>query len=106
MLSPQYLNNVFSGFNSLKLLNIADNEYLKKLPAIINSVSGTQDKYKEISETLYNEFIKNAEKYTKSDTNKFLDSKNLQVDIIKDAYESFYLSASKLTPEIVKGLLQ
>lgn len=106
LIDSQYLNTFFKGMNSLKILNLNSENYLDKITSIMNGVKTNQDKYGELTEALYNEFINNSEKYLKNNTTTENDSKKLSKLIFSNYNEALYDSMSKLTPEVVQRLLE
>lgn len=107
IVNPNFLNIYLGGLQSIRELNFMDNDFLTKLQSIEENVKTQENEYLKTSESLYSKYVDINKKYEELINNKPI-SGNIELDkqIIKAAEQTLASTATNITPDTVKRLLQ
>ena len=107
IVNANFLNIYLGGLQSIRELNFMDNDFLTKLQSIEENVKTQENEYLKTSESLYSKYVDINKKYEELINNKPI-SGNIELDkqIIKAAEQTLASTATNITPDTVKRLLQ
>ena len=105
-----FINKCFKGLNSLKELQLDDENYLDKISGIEENFVDAQNTYNKEAEALEKKVEENSKNYEKNISNEAnpqeSSSKEIQVEIVNNVSDTLVSCAANLTPENVMRLLQ
>ena len=106
IVNSDFLNIYFSGLNSIKQLNLADNDFLSKIQMIESNVKVQENEYFKAVENLYSKYEDINKKYEELvNTKGSIDDKNIDKQIIETSKQSLADTTTSLTSESVKRVL-
>ncbi len=105
-----FTNIILDGLNSLKGLNIKDEDYLLNLDSLMANVARKENEYYNLENKLNSDTINNAKNYDKlvdtQNSPSTNSSSELRERIVKNASETLASVTYGITPEAVLRLLQ
>ncbi len=107
IVNPDLLNIYFSGLNSIKQLNLADNDFLTKIQMIDSNVKAQENEYFKATESLYEKYTEITNKYEKlADEKNFKETdKTIDKQIIENSEQTLASTTANISPETVMRLL-